>query len=59
MIAAPPLEAGASHDRRTWPDTFVGVAINVRGADGTVRGTTLTTELGGPDPAMFTARTRK
>ena len=59
MTAVPPLEAGATHDTRTWPDTFVGAAVNVRGAVRTVRGTTLTTALGGPDPAMFTARTRK
>ena len=59
MIAEPPLEAGATHDKRTWPDTFVGAAVNERGADGTVRGMALATLLEGPLPAALRASTRK
>ncbi len=47
MTADPPFDTGATHVRRTWPDTFVGVAAGERGADGTVRGMALTTLLDG------------
>ncbi len=59
MTADPPFDTGATHVRRTWPDTFVGVAAGERGAEGTVRGIALTMALAALLPAAFLANTRK
>ena len=59
MTAYPPFDAGATHDNRTWPDTFVGTAVSDRTAVGTGRGTWLTTLLAGPYPAALRGYTRK
>ena len=56
VIASPPLDAGATHDRSTRP--LPGVAFNEVGAPDTVRG--VTDELGSlgrESPARFVATT--
>ena len=50
MIAAPPLEAGASQDKRSCPDRFVGTALNERTTEGRVRGMALAMLLDGTNP---------
>ena len=55
MIALPPSDAGADHERETCP--FPGVAVFNVGAPGTVRGVAERLFDGAPVPAAFVAVT--
>src|SRR5262249_36870145 len=53
----PPFDAGAAHDRATWPSPRT--AASPTGAPGGPTGVAGTASDGGPSPTLLTAATRK